>query len=99
MTERSTHAAAGAGTIRVATYNVSLNRYAEGELIADLATPGNRQAATAAETIQRAAPDLLLVNEFDFVEGGAAADLFRANYLERGQDTLGLGAAAPVEYP
>lgn len=46
------------------------------------------------------APDLLLVNEFDHVRFDVAADLFRLNYLERGQDTLGLGtAAAPAEYP
>src|SRR5918997_6099497 len=95
----STPAAGGAASVRVATFNASLNRNAEGELAADLAAPGNTQARTVAEIVQRVAPDLLLVNEFDHVPGGAAADLFRSNYLERGQDTLGLGAAAPVEYP
>jgi hypothetical protein len=94
-----TDAAAGATQIRVASFNASLNRNAEGELIADLAAPGNAQARTVAEIIQRVAPDLLLVNEFDYVRFDAAADLFRLNYLERGQDTLGLGAAAPIEYP
>ncbi len=37
---------------------------------------------------------MLLVNEFDYVAGGVAADLFRENYLEVGQ-----GGADPIEYP
>jgi hypothetical protein len=90
---------AGAGQFRTATFNASLNRNAEGELAADLATPDDAQARIAAEIIQRVAPDLLLVNEFDYVRFDAAADLFRLSYLERGQDTLGLGAAAPIDYP
>src|ERR687893_57041 len=93
----STPAAGGAASVRVATFNASLNRNAEGELAADLAAPGNTQARTAAEIVQRVAPDLLLVNEFDHVPGGAAADLFRSNYLERGQDTLGF-ALFPGQY-
>ena len=95
MTGDSTHA----GAIRVATFNASLNRNTEGELVSDLATPDDAQARTAAEIIQRVAPDLLLVNEFDYTRFDAAADLFRLNYLERGQDTLGVGGAAPIEYP
>ena len=31
-------------------------------------------------------PDVLLVNEFDYVEGGEAAELFRENYLEVAQN-------------
>jgi hypothetical protein len=76
--------ATGAAQVRVASFNASLNRNAEGELVADLATPGNAQAQTVAEIIQRVAPDLLLVNEFDYVRFGVATDLFRLNYLERG---------------
>lgn len=81
-------------TLRVATFNASLNRSAAGQLVADLSTPDNAQARAVAEVIQRTDPDLLLVNEFDYVEGGVALDLFRENYLERGQN-----GAAPVEYP
>ena len=103
MTDTSSaHAAAasGADQIRVATFNASLNRNAEGELVSDLAMPDDAQARTVAEIVQRVAPDLLLVNEFDYVRHGVAADLFRLNYLEHGQDTLGLGdAAEPIEYP
>lgn len=81
-------------TLRVATYNLSLNRNAAGQLVTDLSTTANPQARTVAEVIQRTDPDVVLLNEFDYVEGGVAVDLFRDNYLEVGQN-----GAAPVEYP
>ncbi|HEY6800948.1 MAG TPA: endonuclease/exonuclease/phosphatase family protein [Agromyces sp.] len=84
----------GPTELRVATYNLSLNRTAEGELEADLSSGSDEQAQTVAEIIQRANPDIVLLNEFDYVEGGVAADLFRENYLEVSQ-----GGADPVEYP
>ncbi|KRB38999.1 endonuclease/exonuclease/phosphatase family protein [Microbacterium sp. Root180] len=80
--------------LRVATYNLSLNRNAAGQLVTDLSTGANAQARTVAEVIQRANPDVVLLNEFDYVEGGLAVDLFRDNYLEVSQN-----GAAPVEYP
>ncbi|HET9858622.1 MAG TPA: endonuclease/exonuclease/phosphatase family protein, partial [Nocardioidaceae bacterium] len=46
-----------------------------------------------AEIIQRTRPDVLLINEFDFVEDNVAVDLFRDNYLEVGQN-----GAEPIEY-
>jgi hypothetical protein len=86
-------AAAAPSTVRFATFNASLNRSAEGELAADLATPEpDDQPSNVAEIIQRTAPDVLLVNEFDF--DPAAVDLFRDNYLEVPQN----GAEA-IEYP
>ncbi len=86
-------------TIRVATFNASLNRNAEGALVSDLSTPDNLQAQTVAEIIQRNAPDIVLINEFDYVAGNQALDLFRQNYLEQGQNTLGLAeGAAPISY-
>lgn len=80
--------------LRVATYNLSLNRASAGELEADLGTPDSPQARTVAEVIQRANPDVILLNEFDYVPGLRAADLFRENYLAVGQ-----GGADPVDYP
>lgn len=80
--------------VRFATFNASLNRAAAGQLVSDLSTPGNAQARTVAEIVQRIDADVLLVNEFDYVPGGVAADLFRENYLEVSQN-----GAAPVEYP
>ena len=54
----------------------------QGQLVSDLSTPDNAQAKAVAEVIQRTDPDVVLLNEFDYVEGGAAVDLFRDNYLE-----------------
>ena len=85
--------------IRVATFNASLNRSTEGGLIADLSTPNNAQAKNVAEIIQRSAPDVVLINEFDFDAAGAdgtslAAQLFQQNYLGVSQNGV-----APVDYP
>ncbi|MGH3760803.1 endonuclease/exonuclease/phosphatase family protein [Actinophytocola sp.] len=80
--------------VRFATFNASLNRAAEGQLVTDLSTPDNAQAREVAEVIQRNRPDVLLVNEFDYVPDNVAADLFRENYLERGQN-----GARPIDYP
>lgn len=81
-------------SLRVATYNLSLNRNTAGQLVTDLSTPDNAQAKAVAEVIQRANPDIVLLNEFDYVEDGRAVDLFRDNYLEVGQS-----GASPVDYP
>jgi endonuclease/exonuclease/phosphatase family metal-dependent hydrolase len=98
-TDRSSagHPGAGHRTLRAATYNLSLNRATEGELVSDLSTGDDAQAATVAEVIQHANPDVVLLNEFDYsgdADPYAAADLFRENYLEVPQ-----GTGKPVEYP
>lgn len=89
-------AAAGHGghTVRFATFNASLNRPTQGELAADLATPDDAQANNVAEIIQRARPDVLLVNEFDYDAAGSSVREFRRNYLERPHN----GAKA-IRYP
>ena len=79
-------------SLRVATFNASLNRNAEGELRADLSTPDDPQARRIAEIIQRVRPDILLINEFDY--DPTAVEEFRDNYLEVGQ-----GDAKPIRYP
>ncbi|MDP2774067.1 MAG: endonuclease/exonuclease/phosphatase family protein [Nocardioides sp.] len=81
-------------TVRFQTFNASLNRAGAGELVEDLSTPDDPQAAAVAEIIQRTRPDVLLLNEFDYVPGGAAVDLFRDNYLE-----VGHHGARPIHYP
>ncbi|MEU4690262.1 endonuclease/exonuclease/phosphatase family protein [Actinoplanes sp. NPDC023714] len=75
--------------MRFATFNLSLNRSAEGLLREHLANPDvddvyRRQARNVAEVIQRAAPDVVLINEFDY--DPAAARLFSANFLEVSQN-------------
>ncbi len=79
--------------LRVATFNASLNRSAAGQLVTDLSTPDNTQAKAVAEVIQRTRPDVVLINEFDYVPDNVAIDLFRDNYLEVGQT-----GARPIEY-
>jgi hypothetical protein len=80
--------------VRFATFNASLNRFNAGDLVNDLSTPNNAQAQVIAEIIQRTRPDVLLINEFDFVENGLAAELFQDNYLSISQN-----GADPIEYP
>jgi len=83
----------GLDVVRFATFNASLNRFNAGDLEADLSTPNNVQAQTIAEIVQRTRPDVLLINEFDYVEDGVAAQLFRDNYLAVSQN-----GADPIEY-
>ena len=78
--------------VRFATFNASLNRGTAGSLRTDLSTPGNAQAATIAEIVQRTRPDVLLINEFDF--DPEAAGLFQDNYL-----SVGHNGAEPIHYP
>jgi hypothetical protein len=80
-------------TIRFATFNASLNRNEAGQLVNDLSTPDNAQAKAVAEIIQRTRPEVLLINEFDFVEGGVAVQLFQKNYLSVSQN-----GAEPIQY-
>ncbi|MFO7664073.1 MAG: endonuclease/exonuclease/phosphatase family protein [Chloroflexota bacterium] len=79
--------------VRFATFNASLNRFSEGQLVQDLATPNNAQAQSVAEIIQRTRPEVLLINEFDYDAGGLAATLFQDNYLSVSQN-----GAEPIEY-
>ncbi|WP_328812116.1 endonuclease/exonuclease/phosphatase family protein [Rhodococcus sp. NBC_00297] len=76
-------------TVRVATYNASMNRPAAGELVAALRSGTDPQIRSVADVVQRNAPDMLLLNEFDYSDG--AVDLFRDNYLAVGD--------APIDYP
>ncbi len=81
------------GDIRVAAFNAYLNRGAEGDLVADLSGTDNEQVRKVAEIIQRVRPDIVLLNEIDYVADGSAIDLLRSNYLEIGQN-----GADPITY-
>lgn len=83
----------GGDPIRFATFNASLNRFNAGDLIDDLSSPSDPQARAVAEIIQRARPDVLLINEFDFDPGGDAVRLFQENFLSVSQ-----GGAEPIAY-
>lgn len=80
--------------VRFATFNASLNRFNAGDLVNELSTPGSAQPDVIAEIIQRVRPDVLLINEFDYDEGGLAAQYFQDNYL-----SVPHGDAQPIEYP
>ena len=80
--------------VRFATFNASLNRFNEGDLAAELSSPGSAQPDVIAEIIQRTRPDVLLINEFDYDDGNVALDGFHENYLK-----VPHGDAAPIEYP
>ncbi len=88
------HAVKAVEDARYATFNASLNRFNEGDLAFELATAGSAQPATIAEIIQRARPEVLLINEFDYDAGGVGAARFQQNYLSIGQ-----GGADPIDYP
>ena len=75
-----------ASTIRVATYNTSMFRNRDGQLVGDLEKGDNEQARKIAEVIQRVRPDILLCNEFDYDEAHKAAELFRTKYVAIGQN-------------
>lgn len=83
-------------TVRFSQFNASLNRNSEGQLSTDLSTPDNSQAQAVAEIIQRANPDVLLINEFDYLASNPLepVELFQQNYLGVSQNGI-----TPVNYP
>ena len=89
-----THTTAADDTIRICTYNVSLQRDESGKLLDDLKS-NSLQARQIAEVVQRVAPDLLLLNEFDFDASGEAMELFVREYLGKSQ-AAGL---LPLRFP
>ena len=80
--------------VRFATFNASLNRFNAGDLAAELTLGVSAQPHVIAEIIQRASPEVLLINEFDFDAGNVALDAFHDNYLG-----VAHGTAAPIVYP
>lgn len=82
-----------APVVRVATFNASLWREAQGELVEELADADAAQPRQVAEVIQRVRPDVLLINEFDWDADGEALARFKANFLEVGQ-----GGQEPIVY-
>ncbi|MFN7292618.1 MAG: endonuclease/exonuclease/phosphatase family protein, partial [Pirellula sp.] len=67
------------GAIRIATFNMALNRSKAGELSSGL-QQGDEQAKKIAAIVQLVRPDVLLANEVDF-DGGQSAKLLADKYL------------------
>jgi hypothetical protein len=80
----ATDASMPAQPLRVATYNASLYDEEAGGLLRRLQS-GDAQARQVAAVLQRVRPDIVLLNEFDYVADGHAADLFQRDYLEQAQ--------------
>lgn len=80
--------------LRVATFNASMNRQNAGDLVTELSEGGSEQPATIAEIIQRTAPDVVLINEFDYDAELAGVAAFQDNYLSVSQN-----GATPILYP
>lgn len=79
--------------LRVATYNVSLYSEEAGGLLARLRA-NDANARKVAAVLQRVRPDIVLINEFDFVADGSAAELFQRAFLDVPQP----GGGAPLRY-
>lgn len=80
-------------TVRFATFNVSFYGEDADGLMRRL-RGGDENASKVAAVIQHVRPDVLLLNEFDYVDGGAAADLFQRQFLGVAQH-----GQSPIEYP
>lgn len=82
------------GALRIATYNASLNSDEAGGLVQRLQGEDD-DARKVAAVLQQVRPDIVLINEFDYVADGSAADLFQRRWLERPQ----AGGGAALHYP
>ncbi len=85
------------GTIRVATYNVSLHRKKLGELAENL-QQDDAQAVQLARVIQTVRPDIFLVNEIDYVPEAKTAILFRDKFLHQ-YSSFGDSKKPTLEWP
>lgn len=83
-----------AGDLRVASFNTLLADRGAGQLASALATPNDAQAQGIAEIIQLTAPDIVLLNEFDFDASENTINDFKSHYLQVSQN----GAPA-ITYP
>lgn len=93
--------AAAQDSVRIAAFNVFMNRPQAGDLIKDLSTPDHPQIRAVAEILQRVRPQIVLLSEFDYDAEGQAIGFFRKHYLARGQHVSGHpdGPADPIRYP
>lgn len=82
--------------VRIATYNCSLNRDREGQLLKDLRGGGNDQARKIARILRTTRPAIVLLNEFDFDANGESAKSFIDEYLSAKVDWA---TEDPISYP
>lgn len=87
--------AAALGRIRIATFNVSMNRSKAGALLKDLLSD-NEQIRKVASIIRLNRPDIILLNEFDYDPQNRGAILFADEYLNADRKDI---LSAPIHYP
>jgi len=78
-------------TVRFATYNIAMGLDSQGELLKRLQSGNDEGLLKAAAVIQQVKPDVLLLNEFDYMPNIDMGRLFITNYLEkphRGQQPI-----------
>ena len=80
--------------LRVATFNAYLNRPTLGQILLDMKSGTDTQIAKVAQIVQLIRPDLILLNEIDYVDDGSAIRAFQQNYLGKSQ-----GEQRPIHYP
>ena len=80
--------------IRIASFNIYMNRNVEGDLKTELKEGTSSQASRVAEIIQVVNPDIVLLNEFDYDSEGEGLAYFKSLFLEVSQN-----GNDPVEYP
>lgn len=90
----ATSASDAPAALRIATYNTSLYSDEAGGLLERLQGEDDDVRKIAA-VLQQVRPDIVLINEFDYVADGSAADVFQQRWLERAQP----GGGAPLRYP
>jgi hypothetical protein len=71
--------------VRFATYNTSLNRNADNQLLIELRSGVSAQAANVSAILQTIRADVVLLNEFDYVPDDAAVRAFQHNFLDVSQ--------------
>ena len=81
-----------ADSIRIATYNVALNRRKAGDLTKELSKGDSKSAKSLAKVLQLVRPDILLLNEVDY-DQGKSVKCFCEQYLAVGQ-----AGGKPLEY-
>ena len=84
------------GSLRIATFNVSLYRDEEGQLVEDMMRGDDPQIQAIADIILKVDPDILVLNEIDCHRDFIPLGVFRDNYLTLPANEAGI---KPLSWP
>ena len=76
--------AAGAETIRIASFDTELKRRGPGLLLRDIMSGKDKQIIAVAKIINHISPDIILLNSFDYDNGNVALSIFANLLAENG---------------